>query len=168
MYSEPSPRAPSSGDPPVSAAPLPLTPQERAAETELYLACRRAGLDPFQTEVVLYRAEGMNSGRIAVKLHKPAAVIGKALGAARVKLRQYLETAEAEARRFPEMLLFCVLDRRTYDERPPGVCGVTPARASQGFQGAPPVTADDPRLGQDLNSALRLADQALRPAQVPF
>lgn len=130
-------------------------------------ALARAGLTPLQREVVLYRAEGWTLGEISVKLHKPLSQIKRAFEQARLKVEALFAAAEAEAREFPRRLLFCVRDRRTYDERPEGVSGVTPDRVSQRFQGAPTITEDDPRLEQDLPSALRLGEAATRVALVP-
>lgn len=130
-------------------------------EYEVDAALARAGLSPLQREVVLYRLEGMNEGQISVKLHKPLKVVRCALGQARAKLEYLFATAEAEARQFPRRLLFCVRDCRVYDERPEGMSGVTPDRAAQRFQGAPPVTEDAPQIEQDLPDALKLGEAAI-------
>jgi DNA-binding CsgD family transcriptional regulator len=131
-------------------------------------ALARAGLTPLQREVVLYRLEGMDEAQISLKLHKPRYTVKRAREQAETKLEALLEAAEEAARTFPEKLLFCVRDRRTYDERPEGVRGVTPDRSSQRFQGAPTITEDDPRLEQDLPSALKLGEAKLRAVKVPL
>jgi hypothetical protein len=136
-------------------------------EHDVDAALARAGLTPLQREVVLYRLEDMTEGQISVKLHKPLKVVRCSLSQARAKIEALLAAAEAEAREFPRRLLFCVRDRRTYDERPEGVRGVTPDRSSQRFQGAPQVTEDDARLEQDLPSALKMGEASLRAVLVP-
>jgi hypothetical protein len=136
-------------------------------ERPLWEACRKAGLNDVQTEIVLCRVEGQDWQDVAQSLK----ITRKALAAHRDKiedrLRPVLEAAERAAGRFMRDLIFAVLDRRTYDERPPGVCGVVPDRSSDRFQGAPIVSADDTRIGQRLGAALRLGEQATRPVRVP-
>jgi hypothetical protein len=123
--------------------------------------CLRAGLSPLQARAVACRAQGWSVNRIAEEQLLSRRQVATALETAQKKLGRLLETAEREAREFPRRLLFCVQDCRTYDDREPGVSGVTPAPASKRFQGMPCIGADDPLLAQDLPAALRLGELAL-------
>lgn len=169
----------------------PLTPQERRAaglplhllrheamvwpegplapdwERPLWDLCQRAGLNGVQREIVRCRVEGEDWNEIRTGLK----LTGKALAAHRERIRERLtpalNAANRAASRFLRHLIFCVLDQRTYDERPPGVSGVTADRSSDRFQGAPMLTANDVRLGQGLAAAIRLAEEGARPVRVP-
>jgi hypothetical protein len=131
--------------------------QRAELEAEVAAACREAGLTPRAIEVMLYwLIDGLPLREIRLKLHlKRTAEVRTELGQALAKLAK-LPGFWSEARAFPHRLVFCAHDRRTYDERPPGMRGVEPDRASDRLHTGLMVPADDRRLRQDVVSAARL------------
>lgn len=135
----------------------------REAELALLEACRAARLTPLQTEIVLRNEEGyqVREIRSLLKQRYSDREIKCELRQGHAKLWGVLRLGDY-GREFPRLLVFCAEDRRGDDERPADMSGVTPARASDRFQGARVVTADHPSLRQDLPESARLWARARR------
>lgn len=145
---------------------------EHIAEFETKLAghCDQAELTPLQKEIVLlHLVDRMKPAQIRLKLKSDVKRVAD--------VQRLLETGLARlssvpgfwgpTRQFGRDLLFCIEDRKVYDDRPEGVRGVTSAEAPGRFQGAPVVSAQAIAAEQDIRSAARLWANQLQPVQVP-
>lgn len=142
------------------------TPDTSTWEATLDEHCRTAGLSPIQSSLVhLVLVEGMTLRQAKLKMKLAQRVARMEWETASAKLAALPEFREA-GRQFTADLVFCVEDRRVYDEREPGVRGVTPRWDSQRFQGARIVTTDDCRLRQDAPSCVRRWAERARPVAV--
>jgi len=138
-------------------------------ETTLAGYCRQAELTPLQTEVVLlHLVDRMTVPQMRRQLKsdvKRASDVQRQLGIGLARLSQ-TPGFWAATRQFGRDLLFCVEDRRTYDDRPQGVRGVTPGAAPTRFQGAAIISPESIAARQDVSAAAVLWANRLRPVQV--
>lgn len=133
-------------------------------EDRLLAMCQQAGVTGTEAEIVLYHLlDDLSARQIRKKLRlKRVSETQATLHANLRKLTALPDFWEA-AREFPRHLLFCLENGTVYDDREPGVRGVTPADAGTRCQGAAMISADHPSLRQDLPSAARLWAQSLQP-----
>ena len=141
------------------------------SESEAIIAsyCREAKLSPLQTEVVLlHLLDRLEPPQIRLKLKNDIrrTADARALLAQGLAKLSGLEGFWLAAQQFERALVPCAENRTDYDERPDGLCGVTPDRSSQRFQGARMVSTGDRRLEQDLLSAATMWANNLRPQRV--
>lgn len=132
--------------------------------------CRRVGLSPMQTEIMLLHLDdGMRAAGVRLKLRGTFPELGRVrevqeqIGISLEKLSACEGFWDA-AREFPRWLVMCAENRRFADERPPDVSGVASAQEAKRFQGGRIIPADDLRLRIDLPTAARLWAQSLRAA----
>lgn len=140
-----------------------------AWEARLSAYCHEAKLDALQTELVLsFLLDGLTvrQTRRLRKLNQRMSELQRALSIGLAKLSG-VEGFQEASRQFGRDLLTCILNKcDAPDVRPAGVCGVTPARASQRFQGARQVLPPDVSRRQPLEASAKLWAQQERPALV--
>lgn len=131
-------------------------------ESDFDAVCLRAEIEGIQKLCVELAAEGYPEAYIATKQRLTKREVRCLLGQARAKLAAVVPEFEQAARQFGWDLIHCCENRSTYDERPEGVRGVTPAQASKRFQGGRIISGDDMRLRQDDHGTIRLWAQSAR------
>lgn len=139
-------------------------------ETTLLAALDRLAVrDPYLREAVLCAViERWSVSAIRLKFHwKRDAEVRDRLEPVLLRL-QALPEVRAAVHAFEQELLPCAENQDDHDERPEGVCGVTPDRASERFQGARIVPRDDLRLTQVPLDAVRWWVRTLPPAGIEY
>lgn len=155
-------------------------------ESAFQALCVSAGLSPLHREIVTaFYVEGMAVPQILVWLRRRqgaqirlrdakrsaqpitrASEVQQLLAVASAKLSALPEYRQA-VRDFGRDLLLCVDNKPHCDDRPPDVRGVTPAGASERFQGAKIVDGRSIAQDQNLRDGVRLLVQKLRPSIYP-
>lgn len=142
---------------------------ERTAlwSAEVETCCAEVGVVGVRREIVLLiLCDGftIHETRLKLKIKRVSEVQREyAIGLAKLSaLPDFWHAASA----FERDLLMLAGNKEDYDERPAGVCGVTPHWEPDRLRGARVVGQGDPRLKQDLFSAGWLWAINRRPARV--
>lgn len=148
---------------------LVLNPLSEQWEAQLGAWCADAGCSALQTECLLLYAEGMTWAQIRLKLHgalRRDGDVKRMVGQALEKVTARHPEIHEAGDRFSRWLVLAARNRDDHDVREPGVRGVAPDRASQGFQGVQMVPADRAEIVQDSVSCLRRWVEQNRPVLV--